>query len=70
MSELPQGTELSSYSLPVIDVCHAKRNFPGYTEEMVYSMQEIIMGDTSGTTETDSKTDTKGSGGYTKINSK
>lgn len=70
MSELPQGAEISSYSLPVIDVQDRKRNFPGYTEEMVYSLAEIIGGDTQGTTETDSKTDTKGSRGYTKINSK
>lgn len=35
-----------------------------------YTMEDLQMGDYSGTTETDSKTDTKGSGGYTRINSR
>lgn len=70
MSELPQGPDISAYSLPITDVDTTKRNFPGYTMELEYSLDEIIQGDSSGTTETDSKTDTKGSKGYSKINQK
>lgn len=70
MSELPQGPDISSYSLPITDVDTTKRNFPGYAMEMEYSLEEIIAGDSSGTTETDSKTYPKGSGGYSKINQK
>lgn len=35
-----------------------------------YTLADMCMGDESGTTETDSKTDTKGSGGYSTINRK
>jgi hypothetical protein len=35
-----------------------------------YTLEDLQMGDDSGTTETDSKTDPKGSGGYTTINAK
>lgn len=70
MSELPQGSELSSYKLPVTDVQTDKRNFPGYAVEMEYSLAEICEGDTSGTTETDSVTHKGGGSGYTKINKK
>lgn len=58
-----------SYVLPVIDVDNQRRNFPGYTESQPFSLAEILQGDESGTTETDSKTAPK-SGGYSKINSK
>lgn len=64
------GTDIASYKLPACDVDTHRRNFPGYTESVPYSLDEMRMGDISGTTETDSKTDPKGSGGYTKIYSK
>lgn len=38
--------------------------------EHVYTLADMQMGDDAGTTETDSKTDPKGSGGYSKINKK
>ena len=66
---LPQGLEINSYNLPIVDVCESRRNFPGYGMDQPYTLADIIQGDTSGTTETDSKTAPKGSG-YTKINSK
>jgi hypothetical protein len=69
-----EGSTLSAhikdYKLPAIDVDVSLRNFPGYTESQPYSLDDIRMGDISGTTETDSKTDPKGSGGYTRINSR
>ena|SRR5258708_4557437 len=61
---------IKDYKLPACDVDVQRRNFPGYTESQPYSLDEIRMGDISGTTETDSKTDPKGSGGYTRIYSK
>lgn len=64
------GYNIEAYKLPVTDTQTERRNFPGYTEAQVYSLDELRDGDTGGTTETDSKTDPKGSGGYTKINSK
>lgn len=67
---LEDSSDIQDYNLPVVDVCNARRNFPGYSEDTYYTYAELIQGDTAGTTETDSKTDTKGSGGYTKINSK
>lgn len=70
MAELEQSSNIDSYNLPATDVCTARRNFPGYSEDTYYTYAELIAGDSSGTTETDSKTDTKGDGGYTKINSK
>lgn len=66
---LEDSSNINDYKLPIIDVCDQRRNFPGYTEEQVYSLADIQQGDTSGTTETDSKTAPK-SGGYTRINSK
>lgn len=64
------GTDIQQYELPLCDVDVQRRNFPGYAEKKVYSLDDIRMGDTSGTTETDSATDPAGSGGYTKINSR
>jgi hypothetical protein len=63
------GYDIKAYNLPVIDVQTEKRNFPGYTEANYYSLDEIRMGDESGTTETDDATAPK-SGGYTTINKK
>jgi len=62
--------DIDDYGLPVIDVQTQRRNFPGYTESQVYSLADLQMGDTAGTTETDSFTEPKGSGGYTRINKK
>lgn len=70
MAELEQSSNIDSYNLPATDVCTARRNFPGYSEDTYYTYAELIQGDSSGTTETDSKTGTKGSAGYTRINSK
>ncbi len=64
------GYDIAQYDLPDIDVQTQMRNFPGYTESQHYTLEDIQMGDISGTTEGDSATDTKGSGGYTKIYSK
>ncbi len=64
------GYHIEEYKLPAIDVQTARRNFPGYTEAQVYTLDEIRGGDTWGTTETDSDTHPQGSGGYTKINTK
>lgn len=64
------GYKIESYKLPVTDVQESRRNFSGYQVSTPYSLEEIQQGDTSGTTETDSKTDKGGSKGYTKINSK
>lgn len=64
------GYHIEAYKLPVIDTQESLRNFSGYQVSQPYSLSEIQQGDTSGTTETDSKTDKKGSGGYTKIYSK
>lgn len=63
-----KSSHISSYKLPTTDQDKERRNFPGYSEHKVYSLEDLRQGDTSGTTETDSKTDPKGSGGYTKIN--
>lgn len=40
------------------------------TETQYYSLEDMQMGDNSGTTETDSVTDPKGSKGYSTINSR
>jgi len=64
------GTNIESYRLPVTDTQEARRNFDGYQVEQYFNLADIQAGDTSGTTETDSKTDPKGSGGYTTINKK
>lgn len=53
--------------LSVCDVQRERRNFPGYEEKSYFSLQDIVSGDISGSTETDSKTD-KPQGNYTKIN--
>lgn len=63
------SAHIAAYKLPAIDVDTARRNFPGYTESQCYTLDDMRMGDISGTTETDSDTD-KGSGGYTKIYSR
>ena len=61
------GTSLESYKLPVNT---PKRTGFGPAErKVVYSLQDLQMGDTSGTTETDSDTD-KGDLGYSLINQK
>jgi hypothetical protein len=67
---MPDSTNIDSYKLPICDTDKQRRNFPGYKESQPYSLVDIQQGDTSGTTESDSKTDSKGSGGYTRINSK
>src|SRR5437016_1765361 len=64
------GTNIESYRLPVTDVQTHRRNYLGYTESQPFSLEDIRGGDISGSTETDSATETKGSGGYTKINQK
>lgn len=61
---------IKEYNLKGTDVDKSRRNFPGYTEKQYFTLQDIQSGDTAGTTETDSKTDPKGSGGYSKINSR
>ena len=62
------------YKLPVCDVDKEKRNFPGYKEEVPFTLDELREGDTSGTTDSDLKTHGKPSkgydSGYTKIYSK
>ena len=66
-TKITEKEELSQYKLPVCDVQKERRNFPGYSEETYFSLQDIVSGDTAGSTETDSKTDPK-IGNYTKIN--
>lgn len=61
---------IESYKLPVIDTQEARRNFDGYQVEQYFTLDEIRQGDGPGTTETDSVSDSKGSGGYTSINQK
>ena len=70
MKEDSHSTAGAQYNLPICDVDSERRNFPGFTEQEFFTLADIQQGDSSGTTETDSKTDPKGSGGYTKINSK
>lgn len=65
----PQGAEIGAYNLPVTDVDEKRRNFSGYQVNQFFTLADIQQGDTSGTTETDSKTASK-DGGYTKINMK
>lgn len=62
--------QIGSYNLPVCDVQEKKRNFPGYTESQVYTLDELRGGDTSGTTDTDSKTSSQGDEGSTRIYNK
>jgi hypothetical protein len=61
---------IEAYKLPITDQDTERRNFKGYDKAEVYTLEDMRKGDSSGTTETDSKTDPKGSGGYTKINQK
>ena len=67
---MEDSSNIASYKLPVCDVDTKRRNFPGYSEENVFTLSDIMGGDESGTTDTDSKTDPKGSDGYTTIYSK
>lgn len=71
MKDLPQGPDINSYKLTATDVDKAKRNFPGYAKEMEYPLEDMIrLGqDSSGTTDTDSKTHEMGyqKSGYTRI---
>lgn len=66
---MEQGTNLGSYMLPVNDTQKVKRNFPGYEKRTVYSLEDLKKGDSSGTTETDSATNSPDPG-YTDINKK
>lgn len=63
-------TNIESYQLPITDAQESRRNFDGYQVEQYFTLDEIRQGDSAGTTETDSKTDSSGSGGYTTINKK
>lgn len=45
------------YKLPITDV-ESLKNFPGVDVDQYYTMDDIVAGDTSGTTDTDSATDT------------
>ena len=65
--------DIADYGLPVIDVDTERRNFPGYGMAQHYSMEEIMQGDSSGTTETDATNPDERyerGDGYTTINSK
>lgn len=52
------GPNISEYKLPDIDVCHERRNFPGYKEQEVYTIEDMKACSQYGTTDTDSETDT------------
>lgn len=60
--------------LPITDVQEKRRNFSGYQVEQYFSLEDILNGDTAGTTDTDSRTDPetkdRGGDGYTDINRK
>jgi hypothetical protein len=57
---------ITDYSLPVKQ---PNRNFPHVVEEHFFSEADLRMGDTAGTTDTDSKTSSKKEvEGYTRIN--
>jgi len=60
--------DIEDYHLPV-KPAESMKNFAPVKAESHYSMDEIIRGDTAGSTETDSKTAPK-SGNYSKINQK
>jgi len=60
----------SEYRLPECDVQAERRNFPGVQIEQVYTLADLMAGDTSGITETDSVTSGKNDGDYTRINKK
>lgn len=73
------GYKINSYKLPAMDVQEVRRNFDGYQVQQFFSIEEIQGGDQAGTTDTDSKTETKkmsysgyngDRGGYTNINRK
>lgn len=62
-----------NYNLPVTDTDKERRNFPSYKENTYFTLEDIIAGDSEGTTDTDSKTDTytgERRKGYTRINQK
>lgn len=64
------NTDINSYNLPVTDVQSQRRNFPGYSEQVFFSLEEIQQGDSAGTTETDEITDTSKDNFETRINRK
>jgi hypothetical protein len=69
------GTDIQNYELPLCDVDIQRRNFPGYTEAKVYSIEDIVEGDRSGSTDTDYNTHQnygtdRSDSGYTRINKK
>lgn len=70
MIEGEKSSNIGAYGLPITDVQEKKRNFSGYQVNQYFSLADMQDGDYAGTTETDSKTDPKGSGGYSKINQK
>lgn len=70
MIEGEKSSNIGAYGLPITDVDEKRRTFSGYQVNQYFQLADIQDGDPSGTTETDSKTDPKGSGGYTKINQK
>jgi hypothetical protein len=39
-----QGDSIKGYKLPVTDVDTERRNFPGYQEKVVYSLQDLKVG--------------------------
>lgn len=67
-----KSTSMGSYQLPITDVDEKRRNFSGYQVNQYFNLADIQQGDTSGTTDTDSVTDTetndRGGDGYTRIN--
>lgn len=66
MAELQGGINIESYKLPICNTDEQRRNFKGIVDHGVID-KDIWSGDTSGTTETDSKTNPKDPG-YTRIN--
>jgi hypothetical protein len=44
IQEGAQGDSIKGYKLPVCDVNHEKRNFPGYKKQMLYSLQDLKTG--------------------------
>lgn len=65
-----KAINIESYRLSVCDVQSSRRNFPGYMEAQVYSLDELRGGDTSGHTETDNVTDPGRAESATTINKK
>lgn len=75
----PGRDDIFNYKLPITDVDTdtSVRNFPSYTKKEYFDLVDIQEGESQpdtffkgGTTETDSVTATKGSGGYTRVYSK